>query len=256
MRFTAETSSDGVREQFFTLDHIPGVLWSPDGPASAAGRPLVLVGHGGGQHKTAAGVAARARRFVTACGFAVAAIDAPGHGVRPKTGEDERLIAGFRARMAAGEPAGPDLDRYHAGLAERAVPEWQAVLDALQRPDCLGTGRPVGYAGMSLGSHLGIPLAVAEPRITAAVFGLAGAETLAGPAARVTVPVEFVLQWDDELVPRDSGLALFDAFASAEKTLHANPGRHGEVPRFEADSSARFFARHLGGPPPAGADRH
>ena len=41
-------------------------------------------------------------------------------------------------------------------------------------------------------------------------------------------------------------LALFDALASAEKTLHANPGRHGEIPAFELDSSLRFFARHLG----------
>jgi hypothetical protein len=48
-------------------------------------------------------------------------------------------------------------------------------------------------------------------------------------------------------VPREEGLALFDAFASREKTLHANPGRHGEVPAFEPESSARFFARHLGG---------
>jgi len=53
------------------------------------------------------------------------------------------------------------------------------------------------------------------------------------------------VQWDDELVPRDSGLALFDAFASREKTLHANPGRHTGVPAFELDSSERFFTRHL-----------
>jgi hypothetical protein len=103
----------------------------------------------------------------------------------------------------------------------------------------------VGFWGVSLGSAIGVPFAAAEPRITAAVFGLAGHETLAETAARVTVPVEFLLQWDDELVPRDSGLALFDAFASREKTLHANPGRHTAVPAFEVDSSARFFARHL-----------
>ena len=54
-----------------------------------------------------------------------------------------------------------------------------------------------------------------------------------------------MLQWDDELVPRDSGLSLFDAIGSAEKTLHANPGRHMDVPMFEVDSSELFFARHL-----------
>ena len=45
---------------------------------------------------------------------------------------------------------------------------------------------------------------------------------------------------------RADGLALFDAFGSACKTLHANPGRHGEVPAFELDSTEPFFARHLG----------
>jgi hypothetical protein len=59
------------------------------------------------------------------------------------------------------------------------------------------------------------------------------------------VPIEFVMQWYDEHIDQRSGLASFDAFASAEKTLHANAGRHEELPRFEADSAVRFFARHL-----------
>ena len=111
--------------------------------------------------------------------------------------------------------------------------------------DWIGAGGPVGYWGVSLGSAIGVPLVAAEPRITAAVLGLMGHETLAEAAARITVPVEFVLQWDDELVPRESGLALFDAIGSATKTLHANPGRHMDVPMFEVDSSELFFARHL-----------
>ncbi|CAM5436786.1 hypothetical protein GCM10010345_47140 [Streptomyces canarius] len=48
-----------------------------------------------------------------------------------------------------------------------------------------------------------------------------------------------------QMVPRDQSLALFDALASSEKTLHANTGRHGDVPSFEVDSSLRFFTRHL-----------
>jgi pimeloyl-ACP methyl ester carboxylesterase len=243
MRFTSETTSNGVSERLFSLDDIHGVLWSPAGAAGS--RPLVLLGHGGGQHKKASGPVARARRYVTACGFAVAAIDAPGHGDRPRTEQDERFVAGIRERVAAGEPVGPQIARYNAELSERAVPEWQATLDALQENDCVGAGGPVGYWGVSLGSAIGVPFAAAEPRITAAVFGLAGHETLAEAAALVTVPVEFLLQWDDELVPRDSGLALFGVFASREKTLHANPGRHVGVPAFELESSERFFARHL-----------
>lgn len=83
MRFTSLTTSNGVTERLFTLDDIPGVLWTPAGAVDR--RALVLLGHGGGQHKKAPGLVARAHRFVTACGFAVAAIDAPGHGDRPAT---------------------------------------------------------------------------------------------------------------------------------------------------------------------------
>jgi len=115
----------------------------------------------------------------------------------------------------------------------------------LQELEYVGAGGSVGFSGMSMGTGLGVPFVAAEPRITAAVFGLAGGDTLAEAAARITVPVEFALQWDDEMVPRELGLALFDAFASGEKTLHANPGGHGGVPAFELESSQRFFTRHL-----------
>ncbi|MDH6128074.1 alpha/beta hydrolase [Kitasatospora sp. GP82] len=243
MRFTSQTTSNGVSERLFTLDDVPGVLWSP---ADAAGhRPLVLLGHGGGKHKTAPSLVARAHHYVTACGFAVAAIDAPGYGERPIVQEGERLMAGIRERVTAGEPIGPHLARYNTVLVAQAVPEWRATLDALQELDCVGANGPVGYWGVSMGSMIGVPFVAAEPRITAAVFGLAGSEALAETAARITVPVEFLLQWDDELVPRDAGLALFDTFASPEKTLHANPGRHADIPAFELESSERFFTRHL-----------
>jgi pimeloyl-ACP methyl ester carboxylesterase len=245
MRVITETASDGVLERLFALGDIEGAFWSPaDG---VGGRPLVLLGHGGGQHKKAEGVVARARRYVTSGGFAVAAIDAPGHGSRPKTGQDEQFMARITELRAAGEPIGSEIAGHNVSVAARAVPEWQATLDALQELDWSGSGGPIGFWGVSLGSAIGIPLVAVEPRITAAVFGLAGAETLAGAAARITIPVEFHLQWDDELVPRHSGLELFDAFASSEKSLHANPGRHAEVPRFEVDSSERFFTRHLAG---------
>lgn len=242
MRFISETTANGVSERLFTLGDIPGVLWAP--ADATEDRPLVLLSHGGGQHKAAPGVAARAHRYVTACGFAVAAIDAPGHGDRPRTEHDERFAAELKERIAAGSLVGSLIVARNAEVSARAVPEWRSVLDALQELGRVGAG-PVGFWGVSLGSAIGIPLVAAEPRITAAVFGLMGLETLAEAAARITVPVEFLLQWDDEIVPRDSGLALFDAFASREKTLHANPGRHVEVPRFEVDSAERFFARHL-----------
>lgn len=57
--------------------------------------------------------------------------------------------------------------------------------------------------------------------------------------------MQFLVQWDDERVPRAHSLALFDVLGSAEKTLHANPGKHGEVPAFGLDCALRFFIRHL-----------
>jgi dienelactone hydrolase len=243
MRFTSQTSLDGVTEQLFTLDEIPGVLWTPEGAPGP--RPLILMGHGGGQHKKAPGIAARARRFVAEGGFAVAAIDAPSHGERPKDAGFSRIAAELRARMTAGQDAAALVDAMHPLLAGPAVAEWQAVLTAVQQLGQVGSG-PVGYWGISMGGALGVPLVAADARVRAAVLGLLGSPELAQPAARITVPVQFLVQWDDEQVPRARSLALFDAFGSAEKTLHANPGRHADLPRFETDSSLRFFARHLG----------
>ncbi|HEY7594234.1 MAG TPA: alpha/beta hydrolase [Actinophytocola sp.] len=234
---TSETTGDGVSEREFRIGEIAGVLWTPAGADGS--RPLVLMGHGGGSHKKSPGQRARAHHFATACGFAVAAIDAPGHGDRPRTADDDRRIAVVQRHIEAGEPFREELARANAERAAIAVPEWQAVLDAL-------AAGPAGYYGLSLGTAIGIPLLAAEPRITAAVLGLAGHAGLAGTAKRITVPVEFQLQWDDELIPREESLALFDAFASADKTLHANPGGHVAVPAFELESAGRFFTRHLG----------
>jgi hypothetical protein len=78
----SETTEDGVTERLFTLGDITGASWSA-GDADG-GRPLVLLGHGGGGHKKAPGVVGRAQRYVLGCGFAAVAIDAPGFGDRRK----------------------------------------------------------------------------------------------------------------------------------------------------------------------------
>ena len=56
---------------------IPGVLWSPASGADRA--PLILLGHGGGNHKKHPAMAGRARLLVLGCGFHVAC-----HGSRPR----------------------------------------------------------------------------------------------------------------------------------------------------------------------------
>ena len=86
-----------------------------------------------------------------------------------------------------------------------------------------------------------------EPRISAANL-FAGSfvpATVFEEARQVTIPLQVLLQWDDEGNDRQSALDLFDAFGSEEKTLHANMGGHTGVPQFEVDDGGRFFARHL-----------
>ena len=245
MHFTAETSSNGVTERTFTLDDVTGVLWSPT--SDSEGAPLILMGHTGGIHKKAPGIVARAAHYVSTYGFTVAAIDAPGHGDRPRNAQDQEWVAAMLQARAAGEPIGPIVADYNTSLAERAVPEWQATIDALQALPEIGTEAPIGYGGMTLGTVIGLMLVPIEPRITAATFGgVLVYEALIEAAGRITIPVEFLLPWDDEEIGREPGLALFDACASKDKALHAYPGRHNQVPRFEIDNAARFFLRHLG----------
>ena len=242
IHFTSQDSSDGVFEQLFVFGDIPGALWTPGGVDGT--RPLIVMGHGGGQHKKAPSIVDRARRFVAECNFAVVAIDAPSHGDRPDHEEFTRIATEYEGRLDAGEGLAPLIAGFQALVVRQIVPEWRAVLDAVQKLSHVGAG-PVGYWGVSLGCVIGVPFVAAEPRVRAAVLGLGGAEVSAEAAARITVPVEFLVQWDDERVPRAQSLTLFDALASAEKTLHANPGKHGEVPAFEIDSTLRCFARHL-----------
>lgn len=239
MRFTSEQRlDDGVVERGFTLGEISGVLWTP----VSAPAPLILSGHNGGLHKRESRLVARARHFAAEYGFAVAAIDAPGHGDRPRSAVDEQARADLRRAMAAGEPVEEIFESFVGPLVEQAVPEWRTTLDALlSLPEI---GGPVGYGGMPA---IGIRLAVVEPRISAAGFFGGGFVPRAQreEARQVTIPLQFLLQWDDEGNDRQVALDLFDAFGTGEKTLHANLGGHAGTPWFEVDDGARFFARHL-----------
>jgi hypothetical protein len=240
MRFTSEQRlDDGVLEREFTLGEVPGVLWTP----GSAPAPLILSGHNGGLHKRLPRLVARARHYAAEYGFAVAAIDAPGHGDRPRSAVDEQARADLRRALEAGEPVGEIVDAFIVPLVEKAVPEWRTTLDALlSLPEI---GGPVGYEGGVI--SIGIRLAVVEPRISAANL-FAGSfvpAALFEEARQITIPLQVLLQWDDEGNDRQSALDLFDAFGSKEKTLHANLGGHAGVPQFEVDDGARFFARHL-----------
>ena len=242
MLFTSEQRlDDGVVERDFTLDGIPGVLWTPGSGSAPA--PLVLLGHPGGLSAMYPRLVARARHCV-AEGFAAATIELPGSGNRPRSAAAEEARADLRRALEAGGPVDDEIvDRLVLPLVDQAVPEWRAALDALL--PLPGIGGPVGYAGGVIA--IGIRLAVVEPRIAAALL-FAGSfvpRALFEEARHVTVPLLVLLQWDDEGNDRQMALDLFDALGSEEKTLHANTGGHTGVPSFEGDDGNRFFARHL-----------
>ena len=247
LRFTADTSSDGVVERDFLVGDIPGVLWAPASGADHA--PLVLAGHNAGMHKKAPGLRASALHTVATWGFTVVAIDAPGHGDRPRTDVDEQARTEIRAAVTAGDTprfAAASI-RFTASLADQAVSEWQATLDALQALPQIGPDAPVGYGGgLAMGTAIGVRLTAAEPRISAAIFGggFFVDEPVITAARQITVPVQFLLPWDEPHVDRSAGLALFDAFAATEKTLHANPGDHRRARWVGVDDT--FLSRHLG----------
>ncbi|MFF0291205.1 dienelactone hydrolase family protein [Streptomyces sp. NPDC005262] len=239
MYFTSEQRlDDGVLEREFTLGEIPGTLWTP---GSAAPAPLILMAHNNGLPKAQPRLVARARH-TAASGYAVATIDAAGCGNRPRSAADERARAELRRAMQAGEPVDEIFESFIGPLVEQAAPEWQITLEALLAlPEI---GGPVGYSGWTA---LGIRLAAVEPRIAAAGFFAGGYVPLAQreEARQVTIPLLFLLQWDDEGNPRQRALDLFDGFGSKEKTLHANLGGHTGTPWFEVEDGDRFFGRHL-----------
>ena len=238
--------SRGVCERRFDLDVdgeiVPGILWTPEDATGV--RPLVLIGHGGSQHKRAPNVLALARRVVRHLGYAAAAIDGPMHGDRIPDGTDLTLdIVSRRMREDPNETQ----RRFRA-----ARNEWSSTLTALKEVDGVGDG-PTGYWGLSMGTVIGLPFVASEPRIDCAVLGLMGLSVDArGESARsITIPVLFLVQWDDELIQRSDALTLFDTLASTDKTMHVNPGAHAAVPADEIAATERFFAKHLGAKVPA-----
>ncbi len=239
MRFLSERRlDDGVLEREFTLGEIPGTLWT----AGSAPAPLILMAHNNALPRTDARLVARARYHAAQHGYAVATIDATGCGDRPRSAADEEARAEFRRAMQAGEPVDDVFESFVGPLVEKAVPDWQTTLDALlELPE---VGGPVGYSGWTA---VGIRLTVAEPRIAAVGLFAGGYVPLAqrAEASQVTVPLLFLLQWDDVGNPRQRALDLFDAFGSREKTLHANLGGHLGTPAFELADGARFYDRHL-----------
>jgi dienelactone hydrolase len=251
LQWTSEETEQGVTERSFELavagQDVPGVAWSPEGKDHW---PTILIGHGGTQHKRTPGVLSLGRRLVRHLGYGAVAIDAPEHGDR-RSGAEESVVPGEMRRRIA--EMTPEQVKDMADRNSSAVGEWRATLDSLEATPGFSSG-PFGYWGVSMGTAIGLPYVASDPRISVAVFGLAGvgnrpgAERLGELARAIKIPVLFLFQWDDELMQREHGMALFDAIGSDEKTMHVNPGGHIQMPAHERDAVEAFFRRHI--PPP------
>lgn len=239
MHFTSEhLHADGITERHFSLGAIPGILWTP----ASVPAPLILMGHPGGMRAMHPRLSARAAASA-ALGFATAAIELPGGGDRPRDADAERARADLLRALREGEPVDDIVERLVLPLVDRAVPEWQATIDALlPLPEITG---PVGYSGGPIA--VGVRLAATDRRIAAAGL-FAGSyvpRSTFDEARQITIPLHVLLQWDDEGNDRQMALDLFDAFGSAEKTLYASMGGHRGVPPQAGEDAARFFFRHL-----------
>jgi dienelactone hydrolase len=241
-------SEGGVTEGRFTLERdtgkVPGILWTPtqpDGPV-----PLVLMGHGGSGHKRADRQLMLGRRFAGVLQIAAAAIDGPLHGDRVTEQLDRRQN---QERMAA-----LGVDKVTDGM----VDDWSATLADLSQLDIIDAER-IAYLGFSMGTRFGLPyVAAAGNRLRCAVLGKNGmrqaspasaatnmAPRFAQDAPKITVPVLFHVQWDDELFSRDGQFELFDLFGARDKRLIAFPGPHGASAPAAIQAWCEFVEQHL-----------
>lgn len=234
---------DDVCERGFEVKRdgqaIPGVMWSP---AAASGpRALVLMGHGGSGHKRNERMVMLGHMFAADYGWCAAAIDGPVHGGRGPV--DDANHPAYRAMWQ------------QQGVVQGMIADWRATLDALSQLEEVDSSR-VGYWGVSMGTMFGLPYVASEQRIRAAVLGKAGMRGSSVVrsgidrhfdifAAKVLVPVLFVMQWDDERFERTGQLELFDRLGSADKRLHAYPGLHVDNGPEAFEVQAAFLARYL-----------
>lgn len=139
--------------------------------------------------------------LVTAYGLHAAAIDSPGHGDRERSPEDAVWVDQLLRAREAGEPLGPIVSAFNASIAERAVPEWQATLDALQALPEIDDDRQVGYSGRTLATEIGFTARGGGAASRGAGTGAAFASTdLLVVARGVSVPVLYLLPFGR---PRD-----------------------------------------------------
>ena len=234
MSYGERHESSGVVETSFELDvsgrRVPGLLWSSDDDES---RPLVMLGHGGTSHKRGDYILAMARLLVRRHGIRAFAIDGPGHG----------------DRLAEGETVNFENAWADEGTSDSVVEDWHQSLDWLRSTQNVTS---VGYWGLSMGCMMGVPVVAAVSDVQAAVLGLMGfwgpnSDRIRTDASKLKCPIQFLVQWDDEIVPRDRCFELFGEMGSEEKSMLVHPGLHAAVPPAVMRGSLEFLAVKLGG---------
>jgi hypothetical protein len=214
---------------------IPGAVWLPLGISPKA---LVLVGHGGSQHKRHSSVLELARVLTESYLFAVAAIDGPVHGARRSVpaAMPKELQREFLASWKTSD-----------GGTSSMLDDWKVALSSLLNE--LGIGGPVGYTGISMGTAYGLPLIANEGRIVAAVIGMWSADypnsaQLISVARVVRCPILFIQRQNDELFSYEGSRQLFDALGTNDKRLLILPGKHVES-KEQFSQTAHFLGERL-----------
>ncbi len=244
IQWTGESINfEGSEERSFTVQRedskIPGIFWQPEVTSAAA--PVMLLGHGGSGHKRNERMLMLGRLFSGTYGWCVISIDGPVHGDRgPVTQATDPAYAALWKRE---------------NPVQDMIDDWKFVLDHVSALDVVDPKR-VGYWGVSMGTMFGIPLVASDKRIQVAVLGKAGmtgssvkrsniAPHFERFAPKVTQPVLFTMQWDDERFERDGQLDLYDRISATDKRLHAYPGVHADNGLESFDAQAEFLYRYL-----------
>ena len=215
---------------------VTGAVWLPETPHPQ--QLLACFGHGASGDRYQAPIPYLALRFRDELGIPSLSIDGPVHGLR-------RVEPGGR------EALWPELQR--DGVTDDMVEEWNTAVALAQSLPEIGTGRLV-YFGLSMGSIFGIPFLATREDVIAAQIGLLGtndsiefSRRVQIDAPRVSCPLRFFMQLEDELFDRASCLRLFDAFAAEDKAIRANPGLHPAIPAEEIDDAFRFLRQRIEG---------
>lgn len=225
IRLEHRSSGRGVVERAFRGEGSAGIVWSPEvafGPT-----PLVLLGS-----------------------------TAPAPAVDGRVPRAEQLARtfGFHAAVVADAADAPMPAAWESRREERRADRWRAAIDALQLLPGVDEDRLVGLRGMGADAATALRVAASDTRVGAATIGaVAATPSLLALAGVVRVPVQVLLPWDDPDLDRTAGLAVFEAIASADKSLRVHLGTRHALPADETDETAWFLARHLLAPAPAPA---